>query len=237
MFLQGIESFVGEILSFTNAYKNEIHALVPVATIASLYMNWTNSSHLRKQANLQRKIESNRYLLDLFNSSNTAYNEYIYNTAANIVDYNTDYDLNEGLKYLNIALTKVHQCTFIFNPKENSALYKCEKNLCDLINYLADIKSFEQEIHECERQSQVEFNEGNISKYLELRDIISKSVEKITTINHKFNEKGIEYIDNIHEATGEMKKRLFIPNINLFEEEPSLLKKYILKIKKYRLGA
>lgn len=61
---------ITNLVKFGNNLLHEnpvfFHGLVAAGTIMTAALGIMNSSHLKKQANLQREIEGNRYKLDLF---------------------------------------------------------------------------------------------------------------------------------------------------------------------------
>ncbi|MEN3168760.1 hypothetical protein [Gluconobacter sp. OJB] len=135
-----------------NSYPAFFHALLPIGTIFTAILGMRNSNHLKKQANLQREIEGNRYKIDLFEKRFNVYEKYKPSVLTKdiIPSINSDRDKNQLISDLKFAKEEASKCILVFNKKQNNRIMSLTtkidclnsdlKLLDDLKNRLGKIK-------------------------------------------------------------------------------------------------
>ncbi|MEN3168761.1 hypothetical protein [Gluconobacter sp. OJB] len=201
---------------FETKHVGSVAIITGAVSLIAISKSILNTWSLHQQANLQRKIENSRYILNLFNVSNNAYNEFLANSASSVLN-NDEKDFPiYGNKELISALRKTEQCIFIFNPEENSPLHLCKTDLKGAIDCLLQIFAIEKEIEEAEK-GDLEYKEP-IDKLIHLKTLR----EEIEEYKEIYYRTGAEYSGSFDCAIQYMEERLFVPRIDVFAKEPWL---------------
>ncbi|GBR17449.1 hypothetical protein [Gluconobacter frateurii] len=182
-----------------NSYPKFFHALIPVATIVTAFAGIINTRHIKKQANLQREIEGNRYKIELFEKRFNVYENYKPSlmTGDIIPNISSEIKRDQFLRTLKVAVEESSKCLLVFQKKDNGVLKeliykqkKLYKEIDAISYYYKDIAYTEAELSE--KLSRIERQKELISSMNEVITALGKTDQLDSNQNSILNSLNVD---------------------------------------------
>ncbi|MBS0984336.1 hypothetical protein [Gluconobacter cerinus] len=118
-----LKDIISSFDNFLGNHSGSIKFVTVFGSALAVYKSILNTKHLRQQADIQRKIENNRYKLELFDKRFRVYTEFKDKVFSSTIDINSSIEILEVThRKLKYNISQIRKCLLLFQSHEESKI-------------------------------------------------------------------------------------------------------------------